>query len=256
MTEFIARLKELYDPFTLESISGPDSLYGGFIIGLIWGIVLQKSRVCKYDVVSSLFRFQDLTVFRVGSVVMMVSMVLIFLLKDLGILQLYVPGTVMLPQLLGGLLFGAGIAIMGYCPGTAAVAAGEGVMDAIPSVAGMIAGAVLYAEFFHDKWQDNFLTIGDIGRVTFADLLGVNHWLVIIPLVIMTLMVFIGSTMLDWFLGIAGRMLNYFDDVGVSLEKTVDYSSKGVSGYFSGFGSAANKVKSFFVKKTDEDKDA
>jgi uncharacterized membrane protein YedE/YeeE len=255
MGEFLLRIKEIFDPETIQAISGPTSLYGGFLIGLVWGIVLQKSRVCKYDVVSSLFRFQDFTVFRVGSVVIMAGMVLIYLFKDLDIIQLYVPKTVMLPQILGGLLFGSGIAIMGYCPGTAAVAIGEGALDGIPAIAGMISGAVIYAEFFHDRWKDTFLTIGDIGRVTFADLLGVNHWLVIIPIVIMTLMVFISSTMFDWFLNLAGKMLNYFSEVTDGVEKTVSNSSRDVSSYFDGIRGAIDKVKSFIGNITNSGKE-
>lgn len=244
MVDFLARLKEIYDPVSLEGIKGADSLYGGLIIGILWGIVLQKSKAGKYDVVSSMFRLQDFTVFRVGSVLMITGYISLWLFKDLGIIQLYVPKTVMLPQLLGGLMFGAGIAIMGYCPGTAAVAIGEGMLDGIPAIAGMISGGVIYAEFFHDRWQDNFLKIGDIGRVTFEDLLGINHWFIIVPLVLMTLMFWLGSTMMDWFFVIAGRMLNYFDDFTVSLEKTVGESARGLSSYFIGVGGIVNRMKS------------
>ncbi len=243
MVDFLARLKELYDPASLEAIKGADSLYGGLIIGILWGIVLQKSKAGKYDIVSSMFRLQDFTVFRVGSVLMITGYISLWLFKDLGIIQLYVPKTVMLPQLLGGLLFGAGIAIMGYCPGTAAVAVGEGMLDGIPAIAGMITGGVIYAEFFHDRWQDNFLKIGDIGRVTFEDLLGVNHWFIIVPLVLMTLMFWLGSTMMDWFFLLAGRMLNYFDEFTVSLEKSVEESSSGLSSYFSSVRSMADRMK-------------
>ena len=225
MEAFLSRFKDIFDPGTIETFRGPASLYGGFLVGFLWGITMQKGRVCKYDVVSSLFRFQDFTIFRVGTWVILTGMLLIFTFKDLGLAELYVPKTVMLPQLLGGLLFGAAVAINGYCPGTAAVALGEGSLDAIPSIAGMIAGSVIYAEFFHDMWQNTFLKIGDIGRVTFYELLHVNHWLVIVPVALMFLMGSIGFTMFDWFLQLAGRLLNYYDEVTASFEKIVADSS-------------------------------
>ncbi len=242
-SELVLRAKNTFDPETIKSIAGPASLYGGFLVGLIWGVVLSKSRVCKYDVVTSLFRFRDFTVFRVGSVVLMAGMIFIYFFKDLNVIELAIPKTVILPQLLGGLLFGAGIAIMGYCPGTATVAVGEGVLDGIPAIGGMIAGSIVYAEFFNDKWKDTFLKIGDLGRVTFADLLGVNHWLIIIPLVIMMLMFNISSTMFDWFLGLFGRSLNYLDEVFVGLEETAATSTRDVSSYFSRFNNAFSKLK-------------
>ncbi len=225
MEAFLSRFKDIFDPETIEAFRGPASLYGGFFVGFLWGIVMQKGRVCKYDVVSSLFRFQDFTIFRVGTWVILSGMLLIFTFKDLGLAELYVPKTVVLPQLLGGLLFGAAVAIMGYCPGTAAVALGEGSLDAIPSIAGMIAGSVIYAEFFYDMWQDTFLKIGDMGRVTFYELLHVNHWLVIVPVALMFLMGSIGFTMFDWFLQLGGRLLNYYDEVTASFEKIVSDSS-------------------------------
>jgi hypothetical protein len=248
LSELILRAKQTFDPETIQSFKGPVSLYGGFIIGIIWGVVLSKSRVCKYDVVTSLFRFRDFTVFRVGSVVLVAGMVLIYIFKDLNVISLYIPKTVILPQILGGLLFGAGIAIMGYCPGTAAVAVGEGVLDGIPAIGGMIMGSIVYAEFFHDKWKDTFLKIGDIGRVTFADLLGVNHWFIIIPLVLMILMFDISSTMFDWFLGLFGRTLNYFDEVFLGLEETAASSSRDISSYWNRFRGVIATMKSSIKK--------
>ncbi len=248
LTELIVRAKSVFDPETIQGFTGPASLYGGLLVGLLWGIVLSKSRVCKFEVVTSLFRFRDFTVFRVGSVVLIAGMLLIYFFKDLNVISLYVPKTVILPQLLGGLLFGAGIAIMGYCPGTAAVAIGEGVLDGIPAIGGMITGSVVYAEFFHDRWKDTFLKIGDLGRVTFADLLGVNHWFIIVPLVLMLLMFNISSTMFDWFLGLFGRGLNSLDELFSGLDEKAAIGSREVSSYFGRMGDAFSKLKDSLKK--------
>ncbi len=198
MEDFLMRITEIFDPETIAEITGPFSLYGGFIIGLVWGIVLQKGRMCKYDVVSGLFRLQDFTVFRLGTSLFIAATVFIYLFKDLGVVELHVPATKILPQILGGLLFGAAIAILGYCPGTAAGALGEGTLDAIPGIVGMITGAVIYAEFFNDKWNDTLMQVGNLGRITIPDILGVNHWYIIVPFVIMLTMFLVGTTMMDW----------------------------------------------------------
>ncbi len=221
MEDFLFRITEIFDPETIEEIGGPYSLYGGFIVGLIFGIVIQKGRMCKYDVVSGLFRLQDFTIFRVGTPLILAGMVLIYLFKDIGAVELHVPATKVLPQIVGGLLFGAAIAILGYCPGTAAGALGEGSLDAIPGILGMITGAVIYAEFFHDKWQDTFLQIGNLGRITLPDVLGVNHWFIIIPFALMLTMFLIGTTMMDWLLILFRRLLNYFMDFTDALEDKV-----------------------------------
>jgi uncharacterized membrane protein YedE/YeeE len=45
---------------------------------------------------------------------------------------------------LGGLIFGAGMAILGYCPGTLPVSLGEGSIDALFGIIGALAGGFIY----------------------------------------------------------------------------------------------------------------
>ena len=44
----------------------------------------------------------------------------------------------------GGIIFGTGMAILGYCPGTLAVSIGEGSLDALIGLIGGLAGGVVY----------------------------------------------------------------------------------------------------------------
>lgn len=201
MDEILLRLKETFDPETVETLFGPYSLYGGLLVGVLWGIVLHKSRLTKYDVVSGLFRLQDFTLFRVGTPVLMISMVGLYLLKDLGIIELHLPSTVLLAQLIGGLMFGAGIAILGYCPALAAGALGEGSLDAVPGMGGMVIGSVLYAEFFHESRLDHLIRYADLGPITWPDLFFFfNHWFYIIAFVAACTIFLIGITIYDSFL--------------------------------------------------------
>jgi len=45
---------------------------------------------------------------------------------------------------IGGLIFGAGMAILGYCPGTLAISLGEGSLDAFIGILGALAGGLIY----------------------------------------------------------------------------------------------------------------
>jgi hypothetical protein len=221
MEDILLRFSKLIDPSTLESVTGGSSLIAGFLIGLVWGLVLQKGRICKYDVVSGLFRLQDFTVFRLGAPMLLFSTILIFFFLDLGMLELSIPKTVIVPQIVGGLMFGTGIAILGYCPGTAAGALGEGSLDAIPGMLGIITGSVVFAEYFYDSWSTTFMTYGDIGRITFYDMFHVNHWYVIVPFCIMLIMFIIAVTMMDWFMISFRKGLNYFLDATDAFEEKV-----------------------------------
>jgi hypothetical protein len=225
----MTRLAATFDPDTVAAVRGPVSLYGGLIIGLLFGVALQKGRICKYDVVTGLFRLQDFTVFRLGTPLLIVSMVSIFFLKDMGIIELHIPKTVILPQIIGGLMFGAAIAILGYCPGTAAGAIGEGALDAIPSILGMVVGAVIYAEFFHVDWESTFLTWGALSRGNFAEILGINPWYLIVLFILMATMFLMMTTMFDWFLIFMKKTLNLFHDLTDTLEDRRPTDPKNIS---------------------------
>ena len=90
---------------------------------------------------------------------------------------------------IGGLLFGIGWGLFGYCPGTSMGAVGEGRLDGLWGIAGMVVGAAIYAEAF-PLMKSTVLKWGDFGKITLPQVLGVNHWFVIIPFVILTLLLF------------------------------------------------------------------
>jgi hypothetical protein len=84
--------------------------------------------------------------------------------------------------LVGGLIFGVGFAVLGYCPGTIAAAVGQGKMDAcVGGLTGIIFGAGLYAHAF-PRLAGSILPKGDFGPLTFPELFRVNPWVVIVPL--------------------------------------------------------------------------
>jgi len=152
----------------------------GLITGLLFGFLLQKGRVLRYDKQLGALRLQDMTIvkFMLSSVV--VGMVGVYLLSDLGLAKLSVKATILGPVVIGALIFGLGWGLLGYCPGTSMGALGEGRWDAVWGILGMIVGAALFAEAY--PWlKATVYTWGDLGKITLPQVLGVNHW-VIIPL--------------------------------------------------------------------------
>jgi uncharacterized membrane protein YedE/YeeE len=81
-------------------------------------------------------------------------------------------------NILGGLIFGIGWGLLGYCPGTSVGALGEGRWDALWGVMGMLAGAALFAEAY-PFMKRTVLTWGDFGKITLPEVLGVNQWVVV-----------------------------------------------------------------------------
>lgn len=164
----------------------------GLVTGLLFGFLLQKGRVLRYDKQLGALRLQDMTIvkFMLSSVI--VGMVGIYLLNDLGLAKLSIKATILGPLIIGALVFGLGWGLLGYCPGTSMGALGEGRWDALWGLCGMIVGAGFFAEAF-PYLEKTLYTWGNLGRITLPQALGVSHW-VIIPLLIA------GALLLFWWL--------------------------------------------------------
>jgi len=161
----------------------------GLITGIIFGFLLQKGRVIRYDKQLGALRLKDMTIVKFMLSAILVAMVGTYFLKDLGLVKLSIKPTILGGIILGGLIFGIGWGLLGYCPGTSAGALGEGRFDAIWGILGMLAGAALYAEAYPGM-KKTVLTWGDLGKITFPQVLGVNHWIIIAIVVIGGLLLF------------------------------------------------------------------
>jgi uncharacterized protein len=166
-------------------------LFYGVITGVLFGFLLQKGRVLRYDKQLGALRFLDMTIVKFMLSSILVGMVGIYFLSDLGLVKLSIRGISLGANILGGLTFGVGWALLGYCPGTSLGAVGEGRWDGLWGIAGMLVGASLYAEAFPFMKQ-TVLTWGNLGRLTLPQVLGLNHWIVILFFII-------GSLFLFWF---------------------------------------------------------
>ena len=153
-------------------VAAAPKLIAGVIFGLAFGFLLQKGGVGKFNILIGQLLLQDWTVAKIMLTAIVVGMVGVFALHHFAKVNLHIKPTRIGSNIIGGLLFGAGFALMGYCPGTAAAALGQGSWDALFGMAGLIAGSWIFAEFSAhlkktvDKW-------GDLGKVLLPDLLQV-----------------------------------------------------------------------------------
>jgi uncharacterized membrane protein YedE/YeeE len=161
----------------------------GLITGVFFGFFLQKARVLRYDKQIGALRLMDMTIVKFMLSSVLVGMVGVYLLQDLGLAKLSVKPTVLGGNILGGLVFGVGWGMLGYCPGTAAGALGEGRWDAVWGILGMLLGAAIFAEAYPGL-KKTVLTWGDFGKITIPQILHINHWIVIIILLIGGLILF------------------------------------------------------------------
>ncbi len=161
----------------------------GLVTGILFGFLLQKGRVLRYDKQMGALRLIDMTIVKFMLSAVLVGMVGVYLLKDMGLAKLSIKPTILGTVVLGSLTFGVGWGFLGYCPGTQAGALGEGRWDALWGILGMILGAAVFAEFY-PALKATVYTWGNFGKITLPEVLGVSHWVVIPVFVVAGLSLF------------------------------------------------------------------
>jgi uncharacterized protein len=138
-----------------------------FVVGVCFGALLQRVGASRHELILGTLRLRDLTILKFMLLAIGVAAVGTGVLASFGqahfaIKPLYVAGV-----LLGGLVFGVGFALSGYCPGTCLVASAEGRRDAWFTVGGGFLGALAYALAFPvlkpalvDRWNLGSVTLG------------------------------------------------------------------------------------------------
>ena len=158
-------------------------LWNGLVLGVVFGFLLQKGGATKYDVIVGQLLLSDFTVVKIMLSAVVTGMIGIHAMKAMGWIELSIkPGSLGM-NIVGGLIFGVGFAVLGYCPGTIAGAVGNGFLDAIVGgLVGIVIGSGLFAALY-PKLKSGILTKGAFGQLTFPKLFKVNDWVVVIPVV-------------------------------------------------------------------------
>jgi uncharacterized protein len=154
----------------------PDSarqLVLGLLFGVVFGFLLQKGGVAKYEVLMGQFLLTDFTIIKVMLTAITVGMLGIFSLHALGLVELHVKPTRYASNIAGGLIFGVGLGLLGYCPGTGVAALGQGNYDAIAGILGLMAGSYVYAET-SGYLSSTIQKIGNRGGIMLPDLPGMR----------------------------------------------------------------------------------
>lgn len=129
-------------------IDSPLRLLLGLATGVVFGFLLQKGRVAKHSVIVGQLLLRDFTVLKIMLTAIAVGAAGFWTLVALDITAVEVKPAQLGGILSGGLLFGVGLAVLGYCPGTTVAAVGEGHRDAVAGLLGMIAGAFVFVGVF------------------------------------------------------------------------------------------------------------
>ena len=183
-------------------ISDTLSLVLAVVFGIFFGLSLERSGLGDPHRLTGVFYFRDFTVPKVMFTAIVVASTGLYLLADLQLLDLsrvwFIP-TFFWPQLAGGALFGIGFVMSGYCPGTSVAGFATGRLDALVAMVGVAAGSFLFAVLF--PVMESFYRSSDWGVVTLPSLLDVNHWVVILALIVIAGLMFLSLELFERRLG-------------------------------------------------------
>jgi len=149
----------------------------GLVTGFFFGFFLQKGQVTKFSVIVGQFLLRDFTVLKTMLTAIVVGGVGVYALRAMGLATLHVKPAQLAAVAIGGLVFGVGMVLLGYCPGTGVAAAAEGHRDAMFGVLGMFAGSAVFAELY-GFFSATVMKWFDLGPITLPELTGIPSWLI------------------------------------------------------------------------------
>jgi len=145
-----------------------------FILGFLFGSILQYAKLNKYDTISGLAILKNFAVAKAILITIGVGAIILSIEIGLGYASYHTKPVILGGIMLGGLIFGGGMAILGYCPGTLPVSMGEGSLDALIGILGGLFGGAIYTILLPSI---HGILGPDYGNITLKSLTGENTML-------------------------------------------------------------------------------
>jgi len=162
-------------------IDNPIILIQGALTGFLFGFLLQKGAVSRFNRIVGQLLLRDFTVLKIILTAIVVGGIGVYAMWYAEIIPtLYLKALPHWGIITGGVIFGIGMATLGYCPGTCIAAAGQGSKDALSGIGGMIFGALIYSVI--SPWCHTLQATKLSSALTLPVLFGLPSWLFLLIL--------------------------------------------------------------------------
>ena len=141
-------IKTFFGAGTLDT---PMAFLAALVIGVLFGVALERAGFGSSRKLTGVFYFKDMAVIKVMFSALITAMLGLAYLRASGFIgpdELYFMPTIYGAQIVGGLIFGVGFVMGGWCPGTAAVGLASGKLDALIFLCGAVLGSIFFNELF------------------------------------------------------------------------------------------------------------
>lgn len=148
----------------------------GFLIGCAFGAILYMGGASSYRRILGTLRLKDMWIIKLMGTAIGVGALGIALLDLGGWANMSVKPTYVWGIAIGGLVFGVGWAVSGFCPGTCVVGAAEGKKDALATLLGGLVGALIFSLVY--PYLEGLMNTANFGKLTLDNVLGIDGiWL-------------------------------------------------------------------------------
>jgi uncharacterized membrane protein YedE/YeeE len=155
-------------------------LITGFLIGCAFGAILYLGGASSYRRILGTLLLKDMWIIKLMATAIGVGTLGVYLLDFNGLANMSIKPAYVWGVAFGGIIFGIGWAVSGYCPGTCIVGSGEGKKDAMFTVLGAFVGAFVFSLVF-PYIESGLIAKANFGKITFESLLGINGIYLAIP---------------------------------------------------------------------------
>ena len=146
------------------------TLLFALLVGVAMGALIQRVGASSPRMIAASLRWENIAIIKFMATTIAVGTVVVYLLSHLIPMHFDIKPTYVLGVAIGGLIFGVGFAVAGYCPGTCVVGMGEGRRDAVAAFLGGVTGALIFT-LVYTAIEGSLIKPLNYGKITLADLL-------------------------------------------------------------------------------------
>jgi len=181
--DFASRIAQMFENVIHQ---GHGSLVLVFLIGVIFGGIIQYTRVDKFEKIAGFAMLKDTIVPKMLFLTVGLASIGLYFMIEAGYAHYHVKPIMWSGLIIGGALFGISMAIFGKCPGTGPASIAEGRIDVLVGAIGGLLGGLVFTVYYDDVFKP--LMGESAGKLTLPQLFpGHEHIVVLVFGVVVTL---------------------------------------------------------------------
>ncbi len=173
--DFASRIAQMFENVIHQ---GHGSLALIFLIGIIFGGIIQYTRVDKFEKIAGFSMLKDTIVPKMLFLAVGLTSMGLYFMIEAGWAHYHVKPILWQGLVIGGTLFGISMAIMGKCPGTGPVSIAEGRMDVLIGAIGGLFGGLVFTLYYDDFFKP--LMGESAGKLVLPELFPGNEHMVVL----------------------------------------------------------------------------